>query len=115
MQTIFVCPICGMTRVRIHSWNKPPIFCSRACANKSPLGPRFKGGKPSPRRKTNGYGVFSKRDGNTRFYISVEGNTMPRARYVWNQAHPDDPAERGDSVHHINGDTTDDRPENLVK
>ena len=42
------------------------------------------------------------------------GNEL-RARIVWNESHPDDPLRDGEVIHHRNGDTTDDRPENLEK
>lgn len=35
--------------------------------------------------------------------------------YVWNRAHPDNPVQRGEIIHHINENPTDDRPENLEK
>jgi hypothetical protein len=38
---------------------------------------------------------------------------MARAHLVWNTAHPDDPVQRGQVVHHRNGDSLDDRLENL--
>jgi hypothetical protein len=40
---------------------------------------------------------------------------IARSHYVWDQAHPDDPVQRGEVIHHINHDSLDDRPENLAK
>ncbi len=38
-----------------------------------------------------------------------------RARWVWNQNHPDDPAGSDEHIHHIDGDPLNDDPDNLQK
>lgn len=43
------------------------------------------------------------------------GFTILRSHKVWNEAHPDGVAQRGEEVHHKNKITDDDRPENLQK
>jgi len=38
-----------------------------------------------------------------------------RSRLIWDQAHPNDPVQTQEVVHHINGVKDDDRLENLMK
>jgi hypothetical protein len=40
---------------------------------------------------------------------------IQRYQYNWNNRYPDDPVKRGDIIHHVNEDRTDDRVENLEK
>lgn len=40
---------------------------------------------------------------------------MTRARWVWNQEHPDDPAGPTDHIHHVDGNRLNDDPANLMK
>lgn len=47
--------------------------------------------------------------------LGLKGNTIPRSRYNWLMAHPDQILTRRDVIHHKNGDTLDDRPENLER
>jgi hypothetical protein len=85
---------------------------------------RAKIGRPSPRNK----GGWILRTG-SRGYMRVpvpreERHLHPtvdargyiaRSHYVWNVAHPDDPVRPGQTVHHVNGDSLDDRPNNLER
>ena len=41
--------------------------------------------------------------------------TIARSHYVWDLTHPDDPVLPGEVIHHMNGQSLDDRPENLAK
>lgn len=47
--------------------------------------------------------------------FGVKKPYVARYRYVWNRTHPDDPLKPGEHIHHVNGDSLDDRPENLQK
>lgn len=56
--------------------------------------------------------------GRKRKYLGrVDGKPqyMQRSHWFWNQAHPDDPVQPGEHVHHIDHDVTNDDPSNLAK
>jgi hypothetical protein len=74
--------------------------------------PNFKGGQSRPDGR---FDVWLHPDerakhptGNARGYIL-------RYHLVWNEAHPDDPVQPGEIIHHLNDDPADDRIENLAK
>jgi hypothetical protein len=82
------------------------------------------GPSPNPRGGMITGGEWSGEDG--RVYVALVDpieRTWPtfprgsgrRAHAVWNRAHPDDLVQPGEHVHHVNGDPSDDRIENLEK
>ena len=136
MKTTRKCPICKMNFTRTHTRYKPPRYCSRACANKAPgrmtkeIKERIGKGFPGPIRpnfkggwKTRG----GKRGSQEYFFTWVPHNEryrhptvnkrgyIHRSHYVWNNAHPGDPVQSGQVIHHLNGRGLDDRLENLEK
>lgn len=113
MKTTQQCRICGKDFTRIWTrYRKPPIHCSRSCANKAPgrmtAAIRAKIGMPGA-RNPNYKGGWLGTDGHYRI-----GRRM-RSHIVWDNTHPDDPVQKGEVIHHVNGDPTDDDPENLAK
>lgn len=43
------------------------------------------------------------------------GFSIMRSHLVWNEAHPDDPVQKGETIHHLNHRRDDDRAENFAK
>jgi HNH endonuclease len=129
MRTTTTCPVCGTVFTRIHAEDKPPRYCSRACSNKAPgrmtAEVRAKIGRPSPQNK--GGWIQRDRFGGERWRVPIphsERHLHPtidkhgyiaRSHLVWNQTHPDEPVLPGELIHHMNHDSLDDRPENLMK
>jgi hypothetical protein len=86
---------------------------------------RSKISRPSPRNK--GGWVQRDRYGAERLRVSVprtERHLHPtvnargyiaRSHLIWNQTHPDNPVRPGELIHHMNHNSMDDRPENLMK
>lgn len=134
MKTTKKCPICGQEFTRIHTAGKVPIYCSRACANKAPgrmteeikkrIGQK---GEENPNFKGGWKGRSGNKRGREYFFVWVAPEDYPkhptvnkrgyihRSHYVWNIYHPDNVVKHGQVVHHINGDSLDDRIENLCK
>lgn len=50
-----------------------------------------------------------------RYYMTVNGERVPRAYVVWNKYNPDDPILSDEVIHHINEDKLDDKITNLQK
>ena len=133
MTTTTICPVCETTFTRVHTAEKPPVYCSRACANRAPgrMTPEVRkkiarAGADHPNFK-GGYWNSSKRS-TRRYYMQwVPTEERPkhptvtsrgyvhRSHFVWNTAHPNDPVIPGQLIHHINEDSEDDRLENLEK
>jgi len=127
MKTTIICQVCKNKFSRVHTFYKPPKFCSRACANKAPgrmteeirkkvasHGPKhgnFKGGWVS-----NGYFYvwIPHEERKNHPTINARGY-LKRSHYVWNNNYPKDKVEKYQIVHHINGQSMDDRIENLCK
>lgn len=40
---------------------------------------------------------------------------VTRATAMWNAAHPDDPVRRGEEIHHLDEDSSNDRLDNFLK
>lgn len=131
MKTTKICPICGIKFTRIHSQCDTPIYCSRSCANKAPgrmtevvrnkisrafsgsNNPIFKGEWITT---VHGKGrTYVWLNPEVRIELGLKKPYTLRSRIVWMQSHPNDPLRKGEHIHHLNGDTMDDRPENLVK
>lgn len=43
------------------------------------------------------------------------GASIMRSHLIWNEAHPDDLVQKGETIHHLNHVRDDDRAENFVK
>lgn len=135
MKTTRQCPVCEKEFTRIHTKNKPPRYCSRACSNKAPdrmtqsVRSKISKGVRGPNHPgfKGGWKSRGGKGGKEYFFTWVPRSERPknpttnkrgythRSHYVWNKSHPDDPVLPGQMVHHINGDSLDDRPENLCK
>ena len=48
-------------------------------------------------------------------YVKTPFGSFPLSELVWARYHPGEPLEGGEVLQHVNGDTLDDRPENLTK
>lgn len=99
------CASCGETFTTRRGASAPaPKYCSVPCYSAAGRSVRdvLRVAAPTRRRKV------------TRV---VDGRpiSMMRARWVWNETHPDDPAGPDDHVHHIDGDPLNDDPANLLK
>ena len=104
------CENCGSTFRRKPS-EGPARFCSRECY--------WRAGAPAEnlenvrRARTNG-----ETPGRKRKYVGrVAGKPtyVQRSHWVWNQAHPDDPVQPGEHIHHIDHDPSNDDLANLAK
>ncbi len=133
MKTKQICPVCNKEFTRIWAQKKhSPIHCSRACANKSPgrMTDEIKArmGMHGSNNPNWGKGQWlqrgSKGDAYMRVWIPPEQRHLyptcrkgyvSRSHIVWNQAHPNDIVKAGEIVHHIDGDSLNDIPENLQK
>ena len=51
-------------------------------------------------------------DGKLRAFVKVRGVWMPRSWYVYARAYGS--IQRGNIIHHVNGNSLDDRPSNLA-
>src|SRR5690606_28863109 len=123
------CPVCGVSFHRKPSERREVNYCSRACAAKGTgnLKPPPKGARRSPatefhsgqtphNRLPVGSVRIRKRRGRNdqRAFVKVaEPNVWRlRAHVVYEEAHG--PIPTGKVIHHVNHDSLDDRPENLV-
>lgn len=134
MKTTTVCPRCGVEFTRKHVVDHPPIYCSVRCtrtgrsrlseAGREKLRQRMRG-PAHPNFK--GEWTVTK-DGQTRVRVWIDEAMQARlgvpgtrkrhalrSRVNWLLAHPDETLGRHEPVHHVNGDTMDDRPANLMK
>lgn len=100
------CEHCGAEFVR-KARRQHPRYCSLECywasggpAQNSPF-------KAQPASRTRRRKYIGTVDGKPKY--------IPMSHWVWNQAHPDDPVQPGEHLHHIDGDRTNDDPSNLAK
>ncbi|MDX3311596.1 NUMOD3 domain-containing DNA-binding protein [Streptomyces sp. ME08-AFT2] len=133
MKTTTTCPQCGVEFTRYHTAKLIPKFCSRKCANHDRVGKasaetRAKLSAANSGKNNNNWGGGTRtraHDGRVFFRVPrQERHLHPtvykdgyilRYVYVWNRVHPEDPVRRGDVIHHINENPSDDRIENLEK
>lgn len=132
MKTTTTCPQCGAEFTRYHTAKLIPKYCSRTCANHSRTGTisqetRAKLSAANRATKNNNWknGTRTRKDGRVLFRVpEAERHLHPtiykdgyilRYVYVWNTAHPDNPVRRGEVIHHVNENPSDDRLENLEK
>jgi ssDNA-binding Zn-finger/Zn-ribbon topoisomerase 1 len=102
------CPVCGEEFLRLPS-DKAKTYCSVSCAD------RAKRGRPPQR-----YKKLVSRDGYITVYVPPEERPVGQEkaarhmehRYVMSKVLGRWP-ERHETIHHINGNKTDNRPENL--
>lgn len=82
-----------------------PKFCSYRCYH---AGERITRGRTRTDAPAKGRRSVS---------VKVDGKVvyMLKARWVWNQHHPDDPVGPDEHIHHADHDTLNDDPSNLVK
>lgn len=129
MKTTMRCPVCDNVFTRVHTIDKPPRCCSRACANRLPGrmtdAVRARIARPSPRNT--GGTITRGRSGRPYVQVHVPLATrhlhpttdkrgrILRSHLVWDRSHPDDPVLPGEVVHHIDNDSLNDSPENLAK
>ncbi len=123
--------LCGAAFTRTHTADKPPRYCSRACANRAPgrMTPEVRAriGRPNARNK-GGYIVRTGRSkrGYVHVYVPVAERhlhptlnrakrTIQRSHYVWNHNHPDDPVLPGQLIHHLDDNSLNDAIDNLEK
>jgi len=99
------CESCGIRFAEKRRAGAPaPRYCSQSCYSASGRSTRDVLRKPR---------VVGRR-AVTRV-VGGEVVTMTRARWVWNETHPDDPAGPGDHIHHVDGNRLNDDPSNLQK
>jgi len=128
MKTTKICPVCGNEFTRIHTRNKMPTYCSRACANKSPnrmtdeikekIGDSCRG-----ENHWNYKGGWIQHNKNRDYYFMLcdkqfptkRGSYILRSHYVWNINNPNNLIYPGEVMHHKNNDSMDDGIENLEK
>lgn len=132
MKTTTTCPQCGVDFTRYHTAKLVPKFCSRKCANHDRVGKasaqtRAKLSDANRGSSNNNWGGGTKTRRDGRVLVRVpesERHLHPtvykdgyilRYVYVWNRSHPDNPVRRGDVIHHINENPSDDRLGNLEK
>lgn len=108
------CDQCGTEFTVRASWAGRMRFCSRECY--------WASGDPAKNsHMVSGEGAFANRPGakRRRVYIGRDENGKPRymqrSHWVWNQHHPDDPAQPGDHVHHKDLNYQNDDIGNLEK
>ena len=82
-----------------------PKYCSYACYHAGPRSTRGKVRKEVPTKRRRSVSV--KVDGEIVY--------MLKARWVWNQHHPEDPVGPDEHIHHADHDTLNDDISNLVK
>lgn len=125
----FDCLVCGVACVKKGDPRKAPKFCSRACSNKAPgrMTPEIRAriGRRGPRAANFKTGEWVTNFGRVRKWVPHEERhlhpTCDRKGYmfryhlVWNRAHPDDPVQRGEVIHHLDGNSMNDALSNLVK
>jgi hypothetical protein len=99
------CANCGVrfTAKRI-AVAPPPRYCSTQCYSASGRSTRNVLRNPAPARRRSVTRMIDGRPVST-----------TRARWVWNETHPDDPVGPDDHIHHIDGDRWNDDPSNLQK
>lgn len=76
------------------------------------LGNKGKRGKDAPNWRG---GVHLDRDGRFRVWDPDKKRYFHRSVKVWMEAHPGEVVEPGYVIHHLDGNKTNDVPENLVK
>lgn len=123
MKTTTVCPICSKEFTRVTTKDVRPVYCSHSCASKGerrrasntsgPEHPLFK--RETIRTWDGASRVYVWIDDEMRLKLRLKTNRTARARVVWLQAHPGEMLTRRQPIHHSNGDTMDDRPENLER
>ena len=133
MKATFICPICQKSFTRI--WTKyraTPIYCSRGCSNKKEYRmtqetkdkisrpydkhPNFKGGEYKVKYADGHYRAMVNIPPDKRCLYPVDNHgCILRYRKVWIDAHHGEQLQSHEIIHHINGITTDDRLENLIK
>ncbi len=72
---------------------------------------------PTPEHLMRTAPMHSWKDGRgaMRIYLQYEGKTYTYPHVVWDFLNPEEPRMRGDVIHHIDGDSTNNFPNNLKK
>lgn len=130
MKTTKECPVCKKIFTRIHTSYHSVTYCSRSCANKAPrrmdeiklkIGrkgtqhPNYKGGWTQRGSKGGAYFMKLLLPEERGIYPTERDGYIQRSHYVWNQSHSTEIVQRGEVIHHMNHNSLDDSPENLMK
>jgi hypothetical protein len=94
-----------------HSWG-PAISKGLSVSDKTGKGNLGKRGPDAPNWKG---GTKTIANGRVMLWSPEHKRYYPRAWFAWKAEHPNEEVGTGHVIHHINGDPSDDRPENLVK